>query len=394
MPSSPEATTLSPLDSSKVPLPCKTFAEALAMQDQRAVGIYIRVNEISSINIREQTARLDFMLIYLARDTQFTEEEDPYALKIVFQNRVGSMESLAEPFNKELIDEHGNKWYFNQQSLIGDFRVSTSRHMNDFPFDSHDVIITALLSGTNANLRPNSYFIKCTGIPGTTSAWMTNIADLEKDEGWVRNIEVVNNDWDVYPGHFVRVPRNERRVEGCFQLGFRVRRKAAYYIQNGFFMVFVLFSINFTSFGILLVEPGEVDLDALTVSSSVSSRNSIIVTVTLTIVALKFALSEKMPGTSPNWLDAYLNFAVLCCLVMMAIFASYTSNELLMAKNDNIVFAVTFTAWYLFCACFFITVARKASANNAHITQKFGRPLAKDVAENLIMHYIDEKEND
>ena len=47
---------------------CVSFAEAIESRDERAIGIYIRINEVMSIKIHDQVAKIDFMLIYIVRD--------------------------------------------------------------------------------------------------------------------------------------------------------------------------------------------------------------------------------------------------------------------------------------------------------------------------------------
>jgi len=215
---------------------------------------------------------------------------------------------------------------------------------------------------------------------------MRNIEELEK-EGWIRNFECVAGDWELFPAQFVTyIEQTDSKAR--FQLGFRVMRKGEYLIQNGFVMIYIIFSIIFTSFGIILGDPVTGSMDAMSVSDAVSSRLSIIVTVTLTLIALKFALSDKMPASICNWLDLYLNISVLCCLIMMAIFSLYTHNIHRMSVNtDKFIFFATFTTWNFynisFCACLLI----KTRSMNSHIVKTLGKPLVSTAPNDRVMHY-------
>jgi hypothetical protein len=121
--------------------------------------------------------------------------------------------------------------------------------------------------------------------------------------------------------HYYNAYADSSSLRYKFQLRFHIKRKAEYFIYNGFLLVFFVVGMNFPMFSI------EVE--------DVQGRLNICVTIALTLVALKFSLSGKMPQSSKsNWLDSYINHGIITCLAFMIVVSIVGSNRGLMKGRD------------------------------------------------------------
>ena len=124
--------------------------------------------------------------------------------------------------------------------------------------------------------------------------------------------------------------------------------------------------MNFASFGI---PPDEI-----------SSRLSISITIVLTLIALKLALSPTTPiNGSVNWQDSYLNIGVPFTSILMTLFASNRLENWL-DICDHRVFAVFICTWLLYNIRFSFIAYRKFYSFDSSIYPELVTSTSSDLS--------------
>jgi hypothetical protein len=224
--------------------------------------------------------------------------------------------------------------------------------MSDFPFDSHDLCVSKFISGGNQFLLPNGdscYFVQVDSIGAIGldhTAWLPNVRSITYAKG---AFEAISDEWHVCKPQMILSSEEKEIV----QLSFVVVRKHESFLFNGFFMVLLLMLMAFTSFGL---EP-----------DSLSDRLSLLITVTLTLVALKFALADKIPTSEKvNYLDQYLIAGIFFCACMMIVNAAIVKANHLDDINDGIFFIISLGSYVLYNVVSFGVMYQKTLRSYFH----------------------------
>jgi len=373
----------------------------------KAVGVFLRINEVMEINIKHHTAKLNFSLglmhriqpesssesptpcppnsgkavgggervgssllvrnASLVRNESRSDQERRNKLEIVYPNLVGIYEKVGVTYYEDIVSEDNKvAWKYSYRTMIGKFRIypSASKRLSSYPFDSHDVFITGNLSYHNKNIR-NARFVEMTGV-GKEIKWSNEIASWLKSaveygrttNGYIRSFEAEEDEWDILSQKklLTWTENNEPR----FQLGFRINRKVKngfqMFVLSNFLVTYTIFIVVFTTFGIAVGEPGASadELVILDVSVAVIGRLQVLVTVMLALNTLRYSLaSEEASAGTSSLLILYLNIAIFSCLLLMVVFGCYTSFQLALAAYDEFIFYSSLNAWHLVCAGFF-----------------------------------------
>jgi len=421
--------------------------------DKMAVGLFVRINEVMEINIKDHTAKLNFSLGLMHRTPDLDGEDSPRpplsssssrktdpditsvasgastpisplkdlphtrealtpprlaaggesseseakksviymhkieverrdVLEIDYPNSVGIPERVRDAFSDEIMSSNGKvTWKYSYQTMIGTFRIypSTTKQ-NSYPFDSHDVFITGVLSYHNEKIK-GAKFVEMTGEGGEINwekwSWLKDAVDEGKTiNGYIRSFEAIEEEWDIVSQKTL-LTWNDDKKEPRFQLGFRINRKVKdsfliFFLSN-FLVTYAIFIVVFTTFGIALGEPGATSdhLDIISVSSAVSGRLQVIVTVMLALNTLRYSLMsvEAAAGTS-SLLILYLNIAIFSCLLLTVVFGCYTSFDLALAAYDEKVFYASIIAWHIVCFAFFGQIWRDKKKSSASDTKE------------------------
>lgn len=348
-----------------------SFASSLQKKDgdrQRTIGIKITIPTLFKVDLtrKQFTARVKVVLIYSAELLANPESN----LTTLFVNSIGK--PLVLNVVKEVmavqcgLGQRQCKYVYLQTLYEADFTIScavkvTSKQgqtrlqkefhstVSDFPFDSHLCFVSTQLSPDNAyseafkdltktgidmvfseatNLktlaRPNytDWLDYCVSPISTrqaeaesTSTTHAEAPILYDPKYVIQDFEVVSNEWQVLlPDDSFRCFGSGVSSRPKAQLRFHIMRKSEYYLWNGFALVFFVVSMTFPTIGIP--------------SGNVADRLNFLVTIALTVIALKFSLSDKMPlSDRSNWLDTYINYGILTCLAMMIVVSTVGSME-------------------------------------------------------------------
>jgi len=269
---------------------------------------------------------------------------------------------------------------------------------SDFPFDSHLCTITMYVASSNAfsdlHLYDRTRYIedhpisvmeansvKQVGnerffdfLDATHRDANSNVEDANNNV--IKNFEAISNEWDVLlpKDHYYNAYANDSSGRYKFQIRFHIKRKAEYFIYNGFLLVFFVVGMNFPMFSI--------DVE------DVQGRLNICVTIALTLVALKFSLSGKMPQSSKsNWLDSYINHGIITCLAFMIVVSIVGSNRGLMRGHDAhdrrtadfACFTLLLIAWVGYAIFRFV----KTKLNNKLKSELLGEPLKLNYSDDV-----------
>jgi hypothetical protein len=286
--------------------------------------------------------KIDLRLSNLMKEEKQMDNVRVYAIEDSDQSKEGENDGDALPRRRVM--------YERQSGCSGEFRFSNSRNIADFPLDVYDLMITVLVLPTNPNADKYYFGLITTGLIGEFAP--------------ILNVEPVTDEWSVFEASCVHFRTELNRV--CFQMGFRVQRKSAFYIWNGFAVVFTLVLMCFTIFG--------VDAD------EVANRLVVIVTVALTIVALKLAFQSKMPACpKPNFLDCYFNSAICYCLgftVAIAVLGKTSRNG---AESDLYFSVLAVAVWVIINTIFVMHILQKYYSRNCSGKKLVSEDVAFDV---------------
>jgi len=274
----------------------------------KCVGIRCAVTSLLDVNINEKKFRANYMMW-----AKYWADPAPegYSNVVSFKGKnyrklslmvtnVLTEESVSNTWDVVSQEEDAHGRVIVHESRTGTnavFRLSASDTISNFPIDIHTLMISVLVLPSNPGASDYYFCELSTGM----------IATMEL----LRNVEPVSHEWAVYTAEQVHFQNDMGRV--FYQLGFKIQRNYEEYLYNGFGLVFMLICMNFTVFA--------------TPIDDLATRIIVIVTTSLTIVALKISLSDKMPKSrETNFLDSYINSAIAYSLAFAIAIAVVGSN--------------------------------------------------------------------
>lgn len=262
---------------------------------QAQVKIGVHVVSLRNIDTVMQTfdAKLDvYFTWYLGKDTQIGNANDLWKPELQFINNIGKLVVNADAPRHKLLADHIEMAY--RTSISGTF--AEHFELQQFPLDHQKLHMRAVLWDFPQSIRrpyPNSK-------DPTIEIEFPRKLTFCKAPSLVYTESFIEYDtWRLLDHVELRQGRTlaERNENGIrylsLDIAIQIERKIGFYMYNVVFPVFLLVLLSFISFF--------VDVQGL------SDRMSITLTLVLTLIALKYVVTQYLPATSyMTYLDKYI----------------------------------------------------------------------------------------
>ena len=319
------------------------------------IGIKININAIESIDVASNppSFKCKFTLFQVFRtnlvlppgsDKESYENDGISRPALVFGNKVH-----LEKSRETTVKNYKGYLVLIITEYTGVFAISTNSAVFDFPFDTYDCCITIF----------NSSFVKLKDNLQAKDIMYANyiVNGNNINYGAIYDFDSVHDEWSLFLPKLRTFSKGAPALQFCF----RIKRKFEVHISNGFIIIFIITGMNFSAFGIDVLD--------------VSSRLSFAATVALTLVALKFALESDMPKSSkPNWIQKFNLLCILYTLSLMILFS--VENKL--GTDDDVAFISSITLFLLVTLLFSYFASRRI-----HKSSEFGDQLEWKINDSL-----------